>query len=68
LRIGSMSRKKKGIFIRPQKLGFSYSKYAFANVHEYQRREIEPVLSRLFEKNMAEYYYKECRIEKKNIK
>jgi hypothetical protein len=50
-----MSRKRKGVLLRPQKLDFSYPKYAFVFVHAYQRREIEPVLSRLFEKNIAEY-------------
>jgi hypothetical protein len=49
-----MSRKKKNVMTKHKKLEFSYPKYASDNVRAYQRREIDPILSRLFEKNMAE--------------
>lgn len=46
---------KRKITTRRKKLNFSYSKYAFRHIRPYQSREIDPVLSRLFETNMAEH-------------
>ena len=47
--------KKRRIITKRKKLDFSYPKYAFEYILPYRRREIEPVLSRLFERNMAEH-------------
>ena len=46
---------KRKIITKRKKLNFSYSKYAFKHIRPYQSREIDPILSRLFEKNMAEH-------------
>lgn len=45
---------KKKITIKREKLDFSYSPSAFKRIRPYQSHEIEPVLSRLFGRNMAE--------------
>jgi hypothetical protein len=45
----------KKITTNRKKLDFSYSEYAFKHIRPYQNREIDPVLSRLFERNMAEH-------------
>jgi hypothetical protein len=47
--------KKKNITTKHEKLDFSYSEYELEHIRPYQSREIEPVLSRLFKKNMAEH-------------
>jgi hypothetical protein len=51
--MGSVKKKEKPI-IHPRKLEFDYSPSAFKSIRPYQSCEIEPVLSRLFRKNMAE--------------
>jgi hypothetical protein len=45
---------KKTEFRGGKRLNFLYSKYEFRLIRPYEQYEIEPVLSRLFGKNMAE--------------
>ena len=45
---------KKKLNVRYGKLKFDYSPAAFKKIRPYQRQEIEPVLTRLFERDMAE--------------
>lgn len=46
---------KNNVFIEGKRLDFPYSESEFKRIRPYEHYEIEPVLSRLFEKNMAEH-------------
>lgn len=47
--------KKKRVTNKHEKLDFSYSPFTLERIRPYQSQEIEPILSRLFKKNMAEH-------------
>lgn len=46
---------KKSVFITGKRLNFPYSHSEFKRIHPYRHYEIEPILSKLFGRNMAEH-------------